>query len=184
MNIKRRNPACCLWPIWLLLLLARTSLQEAVYFVTQPEPYYYSHEGRLTEIPCEAVRVTETGDVIPIDATPIRDGEPLITGSLPARHQVRRRTGVVDGVVVQRTQADDEGVRYWCRVEIEDHPAVVTRQTHILVGDGRPLAVSGVDLTDQFLYSVALEWDEPPVPSDSPITGYNISVLPVDSGRQ
>ena len=44
--------------------------------------------------------------------------------------------------------------------------------------------MSGVDLTDQFLYSVALEWDEPPVPSDSPITGYNISVLPVDSGRQ
>ena len=103
----------------------------AVYFVTQPEPYYYSYEGRLTEIPCEAVRVTETGDVIPIDATPMRDGEPLITGSLPARHRVRRRTGVVDGVVVERTQVDDEGVRYWCRVEIE---GVVTRQTHILVG--------------------------------------------------
>lgn len=50
--------------------------------------------------------------------------------------------------------------------------------------DGRPLPVKGVDQTGQFLYSVDLEWDEPPTPADSPITSYMISVIPRDSGRQ
>ena len=82
--------------------------------------------------------MSETGEMIPIDATPIRDGDPLITGSLPDRHQVTRRTGVVDGVVVEKTRGEDQGARYWCQVEVEGHPAVVTRETHILVG-GEPL---------------------------------------------
>ena len=50
--------------------------------------------------------------------------------------------------------------------------------------DGRPLPVKGVDEVGQLLYSVDLEWDEPPTPADSPITSYVISVIPQDSGRQ
>ena len=74
----------------------------------------------------------------PIDATPVRDGEPLMTGSLPERHQVTRRTGVVDGVLVVETREEDQGARYWCQVERDGQMVAITRETHILVG-GEPL---------------------------------------------
>ena len=44
--------------------------------------------------------------------------------------------------------------------------------------DGHPLSVGGVDQLDQNLYSVPLKWDEAPVPADSPILGYIITIIP------
>lgn len=49
--------------------------------------------------------------------------------------------------------------------------------------DGHPLSVEGVVQLDQYLYSVALKWNESRVPADSPILGYEITVIPEDQGR-
>ena len=104
----------------------------------QPEPYYYSYLDRFIVIPCQAIRVDEAGEQTPIDATPFRNGERLVTDGLPARHQLTRRTGAVDGVLVGGTKLEDVGSRYWCAVEREGEVLAVTRETHILVG-GEPL---------------------------------------------
>ena len=52
-----------------------------------------------------------------------------------------------------------------------------------MCSDGLPLRVKGVEQLNQMLYSVVLGWNEPPVPENSPIQGYEITVIPEDEGR-
>ena len=44
------------------------------------------------------------------------------------------------------------------------------------------MMVRRVELLNQMLYSVILGWNAAPVPPDSPITGYEITVTPQDQG--
>ena len=81
----------------------------------------------------------DNGEQTPIDATLYRDGVRLVVGStLPPRHELVRRQGVISGVIVRETQLEDVGERYWCQVEREGEIVAVTTETHILVGGETP----------------------------------------------
>ena len=116
---------------------ASTVATVEIYFVTQPQPYYYSYLNHLTHITCNAIHISDTGEETPIDATPIRNGERLVVDSLPARHELVKKGGVVCGVLVRETQREDQEGVYWCQVEGGGEVVAFTRKTHILVGGER-----------------------------------------------
>ena len=119
------------------ILNASTVATVEIYFVTQPQPYYYSYLNHLTHITCDAIHISDTGEETPIDATPIRNGERLVVDSLPARHELVKKGGVVRGVLVRETQREDQEGVYWCQVEGGGEVVAFTRKTHILVGGER-----------------------------------------------
>ena len=127
------NP--CLYSTKLVLYVCYYVLID-IYFKTQPESYYYSYPDHVTIIRCEAVRVNNAGEEIPIAATPYRNGERLVTGSsLPPRHQLTVKYGVVAGVLITFTKYEDAGSKYRCMVENNEGEIVaLTGQTRVLVG--------------------------------------------------
>ena len=85
------------------------------------------------------MRVNNAGEEVPIAATPYRNGERLVTGSsLPPRHQLTVKFGVVAGVLITFTKYEDAGSKYRCMVENNDGEIVaLTGQTRVLVGGTR-----------------------------------------------
>jgi hypothetical protein len=173
--------------LWLFcsvsLLLICSTIQEVIYFKSEPLPYYYSYSGSVTLIPCVAVRVNDAGDEIPIAATLYRNSESFTTANRPNRHQVYLPDRVAAGVVVNPTLYEDAGTRYHCEVEDgEGEVVAVSTEARLLVGDGHPLQVKEIKQLDEGLYSVMLVWKAAPTPADSPILRYEITVVPVDQG--
>lgn len=107
-----------------------------VYFKTEPEPYYYSYPGRITLIQCVAVRVTNAGDEIPIDAFLYRNSERINTlpSLAPDRHQAYLKDRAVAGIVITSTEYEDAGSKYYCEVESNGGGVVRSRETELLVG--------------------------------------------------